>query len=661
MMRNTRWILLLALLTVMFTVACKREAPADRETATAQGPVTEGAAAVAGHTFDPEDQWGLANSPVKGPETAIVTIVEFSEFECPFCTRVLPTLTQILESEEFAGKVRVVFKHLPLDFHDRAMPAARASYAAHLQGKFWEMHDLLFENQRGGLGDENFTTYATQLGLDMTRFAADMAAPTTQAALDADVAVANRLGIRGTPNFMINGAPLTGAQPFDAFAAAIRTEITAMEALIASGKTASQAYAERLTANQAAAPRADAQQQQRPARPTPDPADELFVPVGQSAVKGPNDALITIVEFSEFQCPFCSRVGPTLAQVMERFGADVRIVFKHNPLSFHDRAPAAARASIAAQNQGKFWEYHDLLFAAQDRLSDADLAGHAEQLGLDIARFNADIAAPETQARIDEDMALARRLQAGGTPHFFVNGMRLRGAQPFEQFERTITAELEKANALITAGTARAGVYDALQADANRGEARMIQPPPQPAGQAAEPAAPTGPVTISVTDEPFLGSATAPVTMVIYTDYTCGFCKRFHTTIYEAHVGYEDRVRVVLKQFARGADTLAVASWAAHMQGQFWPYADRLMDGSSITDRDAAIALAAELGLNVERFTTDMDAPSTRAIVQAQKAEGQGFGVRGTPTWYLNGMQNVGAFDTARLRAAWDAALAAPR
>jgi 2-hydroxychromene-2-carboxylate isomerase len=84
------------------------------------------------------------------------------------------------------------------------------------------------------------------------------------------------------------------------------------------------------------------------------------------------------------------------------------------------------------------------------------------------------------------------------------------------------------------------------------------------------------------------------------------------------------------------------------------------MEGG-VTDREGAINLARELGLNVDRFTADMDAPSTRERVAAQKAEGQGFGVRGTPTWYLNGMQNVGAFDTARLRAAWDAALAAPR
>lgn len=655
MMRTMRWGLLLALFAAMLVAGCQRTTPDARETATAQGP-SEGSAAPTGHVFDPQDTYALAGSPVKGSEQALVTIVEFSEFQCPFCSRVVPTMTELLANPEFGSKIRVVFKHLPLDFHDRAMPAARAAYAAHRQGKFWEFHDLLFENQRGGLNDADFTTYATQLGLNLEQFAADMASPEAQAAIDADVAVATRLGIRGTPNFLINGRPLTGAQPADQFATIIREEITAMEALIAQGKTASVALGERIAANQAAAPAAGAQQQaQRPARPTPDPADELYVPVGASAVKGPDDALVTIVEFSEFQCPFCSRVGPTVQQIIDTYGADVRIVFKHNPLSFHERAPAAARAAIAAQNQGKFWEYHDILFQNQQALADADLERYAEQLGLNLEQFRRDIAAPETQARIDEDMALARRLAAGGTPHFFINGTRVRGAQPFEQFQRVIDAELTEARALVTAGTPRAGVYDALQADANRAEARMITPPPQAAPE--QPAAPTGPVNITVTDEPFLGSATAPVTMVIYSDYTCGYCKRFHTTIYEAHAGYEDRVRVVFKQFPRGADTLALAAWAAHQQGQFWPFSDRLMAGG-VSDRDGAIALAGELGLNVERFTTDMDAPATRERVAAQKAEGQGFGVRGTPTWYLNGMQNVGAFDTARLRAAWDAALA---
>lgn len=655
-----RWnALLVALIgAAMATAACNTNAPDSRGEATVESPSTEeggeAAEGAAEHVYDSEDAWGLVGAPTKGSTEALVTIVEFSEFQCPFCTRVRPTLDQILE--EFDGQVRIVFKHLPLGFHDRAEPAARASMAAHQQGKFWEFHDLAFDNQRA-LTDENFIAWAEQLELDMDQFRADLENEELHARVAADAALAGELGIRGTPNFLINGQTVTGAQPFDNFAEVIRAEITAMEEAIEGGATRQEAYEARIEANRSAAAQQARQEpeQRRPARPQPDPNDELYVPVGQSPIIGPENALVTIVEFSEFQCPYCQRVGATLDQVVEEYGDQVRIVFKHNPLSFHDRAEPAARAAIAAQNQGQFEAFHDLAFQNQRALTDENFIAWAEQLGLNIEQFQADMASEETAARIQEDQALARRLQAGGTPHFFVNGMRLRGAQPFASFQRVIDAEIEKANEAIAGGATLENVYETLQADANRGNARMITPP-EPEGGAAAPTPSNDPVEINTDGFPALGADEPVVTMVEYSDYTCGYCRRFHNTIYEAIEGYEDRVRVVFKHFPRGADTIALAASAAHAQGQFWEFSDGVFEGN-VRDRDGLIALANELGLNEAEFIATMDSPDTRTSVAAQKSEGQGFGVRGTPTWFLNGVRHVGAYDTARLRAAWDEAI----
>ncbi|MGE0785882.1 MAG: DsbA family protein [Sandaracinaceae bacterium] len=140
--------------------------------------------------------------------------------------------------------------------------------------------------------------------------------------------------------------------------------------------------------------------------------------------RGSPMAPVTIVEFSDFECPYCGRAHPILQQLMREFEGRVRVVFKHYPLSAHPHAMPAARAAVAAGNQDRFWEMHDLLFEHQRQLEEEDLLGYAEQLGLDMDRFRADLAATETQDRIEEDKEAGRRVGVEGTPSFFVNGRR---------------------------------------------------------------------------------------------------------------------------------------------------------------------------------------------------------------------------------------------
>jgi protein-disulfide isomerase len=176
----------------------------------------------------------------------------------------------------------------------------------------------------------------------------------------------------------------------------------------------------------------------------PDPNKVYDVKVGASPAKGPASAAVTIVEFSDFQCPYCSRVGPTLAKALSDYPDDVRVVYKHYPLSFHPQALPAAKASAAAGKQGKFWEMHDLLFQNQRRLNEAAFKGFAEKLGLDMAQFEKDYASAEIAKLVQEDMTLARSLGVTGTPGFFVNGRFMSGAQPYSAFKSKIDAELAK-------------------------------------------------------------------------------------------------------------------------------------------------------------------------------------------------------------------------
>jgi protein-disulfide isomerase len=174
------------------------------------------------------------------------------------------------------------------------------------------------------------------------------------------------------------------------------------------------------------------------------PADEgpVAIDIGASPIRGAAHAPVTLVVFSDFQCPYCSRANATVAALREKYGDRLRFVFKHSPLPFHPNARPAAVASMAAGAQGRFWEMHDALFASQRELDRPHFVELAGKLGLDTARFQADLDSGRFDAQIDADSAQARKVGATGTPTFFVNGKRLVGAQPQSAFEAVIDAAL---------------------------------------------------------------------------------------------------------------------------------------------------------------------------------------------------------------------------
>jgi len=191
----------------------------------------------------------------------------------------------------------------------------------------------------------------------------------------------------------------------------------------------------------------------------PDPAAVYRVEVGDGQAIGPDTALVTIVTFSDFQCPFCARVSPTIKDLRKEYGDDVRYVFKHNALSFHPNARPAAIAAEAAGEQGKFWEMHDKLFENSRDLTETNFIAWARELGLDVKRFERDLASTTIAARVDRHQREATTLGARGTPSFFINGRYLAGAQPLESFRTLVDEEKKKAEAKVAAGTPRSNVY----------------------------------------------------------------------------------------------------------------------------------------------------------------------------------------------------------
>lgn len=154
--------------------------------------------------------------------------------------------------------------------------------------------------------------------------------------------------------------------------------------------------------------------------------------------KGPDDAPIVIVEYTDFECSYCARAAGTLRQVLKKYPKQVRLVFRNNPLSMHENALPAAKAAMAAHKQGKFWPYHDLLFANMRDLNEDKLVALAKELELDMAQFDADRQSDTIAGQVETDLAQAKIHKFGGTPMFLVNGVVVRGAQSNEYFTKVI-------------------------------------------------------------------------------------------------------------------------------------------------------------------------------------------------------------------------------
>jgi protein-disulfide isomerase len=191
----------------------------------------------------------------------------------------------------------------------------------------------------------------------------------------------------------------------------------------------------------AAAPAAAAQAQPQP---TALPVRLDNVSTDDDPVLGDEDAPITIVEFSDFECPFCSRFrADTFDQILADYGDEVQIVYRDFPLTqIHPHAQQSAEAAECADDQGAFWDYHDLLFANQTALDTESLIGYAEELGLDVEEFTQCVESGEHTDEVLADLNEGRSYGVSGTPTFFINGVRLVGAQPYAAFQQVIEQEL---------------------------------------------------------------------------------------------------------------------------------------------------------------------------------------------------------------------------
>jgi protein-disulfide isomerase len=356
----------------------------------------------------------------------------------------------------------VIFKHAPAASNPNALLAHEAALAAGGQGKFWEMHDTLFENQTH-LTRADLLGYAKSLGLDLAAFERALDNHTYRPIVERDLAEAAGLGVSTTPTFFVNGRRLVGPQGYASLGAVIET-------LLAGIPPDKRVQAEIVAAG---------------------PAQQIDL--AHAPTRGPATAPISLVEFSDFECPFCAVTAPVVRQLLLAYPSQLRFAFKHYPLPMHKESPLAHEAAAAAADQGKFWEMHDLLFAetagteraGTDRqgagtdgqragtdvqragtdgtvhaaqkarlgtgvsvpFTRDDLIAKAAQLHLDVARFTKDLDTHRFKSQVDQDRQEGNRLGVDGTPFFFINGHAISGGASLADFKHLIDAALKESTA----------------------------------------------------------------------------------------------------------------------------------------------------------------------------------------------------------------------
>ncbi len=352
---------------------------------------------------------------------------------------------------------------------------------------------------------------------------------------------------------------------------------------------------------------------------------------GDSPAVGPKNAKVVLLHYFDYQCPFCSKVAPAIDQILKDYPNDVRVVYKMHPLPMHPNAMPAAEAAMAAAAQGKFMEMHKKLFENQQQLTRDKYIALAKEIGLDVDKFTKDIDANAYAAAIQKDAGEAEGVGASGTPASFINGRYLSGAKPYGSFKDMIDEEL---------GWAKANNRPDFKTGKNVAEA------------SARPAAPAGPdpnkvYDIAAGDAPSRGPKDAKVTILHYFDYQCPFCVRVSPTIEQLLKDYPHDVRVVYKMHPlsihQHAMEAAEAAMAANAQGKFNEMHEKLFANSTALSRDKYLQIASEIGLDLKKFTNDIDTHAHKASIDAEAQEAMKVGATGTPSSFVNGRYLSGA------------------
>lgn len=570
----------------------------------------------------------------RGAAGAFVTVVVFSDFECPGCRALSRGLDKLL-GQYRTDEVRLVFKNFPLRQHRHARMAAEVGQgivATKGSSAFFRYHDLVFGRPQGTeLDRDTLLAWAKEAGADPKQIDRGLEEHTWTAKIERDLALGRQLDIAGTPTIYVNGIDI---EDENELVRALDDEIAKGKALASKGIPRERIYSQLTNENYKKAPK---ERREDDAPPKIDPR-VWKVPAGTSPVRGSASALVTVVVFSDYACPFCKGVEPKLDRLRKELGDKIRIVWKDSPLPSHERArPAAllARAARAQKGDAAYWDVHDRLFASSPALADSDLEAIAKDAGLDATKAMAFVKANAPNKDLERDEDLIEEVGASGTPHMFVNGRRIVGNQTYEAFKNLADEELAKAEALVSSGTAPAAVYETTI------KSGVLAPEPKR-------------VSVALPEKaPFRGAAGAKVVIQEFSDFQCPFCKRAEPTIDAVLAAYPGKVKVVWRDMpldghadAEPAAEAAREAFAQKGNDGFQKMRVKLFENQAVPGGLARPALeqyAKDIGLDGKRFAKALDEHVHKAAIAADKSAASAAGIDGTPAFVVGGYLVSGA------------------
>ncbi|MBU1535733.1 thioredoxin domain-containing protein, partial [Myxococcota bacterium] len=611
-----------------------------------------------------------ADAPFVGPKNAPVSIVVFEDFKCPWCKRATDVVDNVLKA--YPRDARFVLMNFPLARHKGAQEAAEAGIEAMAQGKFAALKKKMFDNSRQ-ITPENIIKWAGEVGMDVNKLKAAFEKKTHEPKVKSQVLAGRFIGVRGTPTILVNGRKFNMTKDLKKTEEDLKAMIREELQIIAKQRIPrDKAYAmltrngERNLQALSGNPRGKKDPRGKNARPPrvrkvvdPNVVYNVTTDFSKLPVKGGKQPLVTIVEFSDFQCPYCGRGEKTMKEVLDKYKDDVRIVFLHNPLRFHKRAMPAANAAMEVLAQKgpseAYWKYHNHLFDNRKDLTDENLVKWAKELaGADPVKVKAALDGKTHEAQVNEMMKFGAKFGVRGTPAFFINGYFVSGARPLPAFASIIDREIAKAKKAIEEKKAtRADIYK-FAVGSGLAQAKYIEQkmPDRKAQRRQRPRLDTTKVyKIDVKGLPFFGDPNDDVVMTIGFDVQCPYCGKIMDILEQViegdgkdFKGMKKGVKIALIHYPLPFHKDAQLAHEAiqevfNQKGPegLYAYLKLLKKDSRKLPREVLDAHAKTVGVNMAKFKEALDKNTHKAFVQATMKAGRQIGVMGTPAVYING------------------------
>ncbi len=608
------------------------------------------------------------SAPILGPQDAPVTAVLISDPARPESSRLTRNLEALQRQHPDNLRIALVL--------DPRLPGneivAKAVQAANAQGKAWPFYRALLE-RKGQPREKELDRIAEDAGLDVARFRHDLHAKAVAHLVTTDGKTLARLGVGPAPVLFFNGRLVPTDSSMAGLQRILEEETATMHKLLAelsrdhpkatSGQLVTMARKRLATSS---LPSLGQGKIHPPAQAQEDPNAVYRVPVAGKPMKGPADALVTVVLFSNFQTPFGKTADAAVTKLLARHPQDVRVFWYDNPLPGQIQANLAAQACREVYEQKgaeAFWRYKAALMKSRRDLirgqTKARLEQEAAKLGLDMDRFRNALASRRHASFIDSERNLAMDLGALGMVTFFVNGRKLRGPPSYKALDKLVTQELHRARKIVSGGkVSRSDYYASIISKGHR--AVQFLSHRRQATVRRRVLAGDVVFRMPARGKPWKGAKSAMVTLVVSSDFLCPFSRRMATVLDALLSAYPDKIRIVWHNnplpMHRYAEIAAEAAWEVFRQKgnpAFWKYHDLLFANQRRLLQDGPVYLeeaAAQVAVNIPKFRRALERRTHRRDMERQRRLAVRLGAVSTPTLFINGRALVGARPLTELK-----------